>query len=193
MPEQFSLPGFETALHATDRLFFAIIPTADAAAAIVRQTGLLCDEYALKGKSIARGRLHVTLNFLGDYLGLPQDIVAAAKTAAASVRAAPFDVVFDRTGSFRGRRRNYPLVLLGDDGVAALSAFQQTLGVALQRNGLRSARSHYTPHLTLLYNNYQLPLRAIAPIRWTVNEFVLVRSLLGETRHIQLARWPLLS
>ena len=100
MPEQFFLPGFEAALHATDRLFFAIIPTADAAAAIVRQRGLLRDEYELKGKSIGIGRLHVTLNHLGDYLGLPQGIVAAAMTAAASVRAAPFDVVFERTGVF---------------------------------------------------------------------------------------------
>jgi 2'-5' RNA ligase len=193
MPEQFFLPGFEAALHATDRLFFAIIPTADAAAAIVRQRGLLRDEYELKGKSIGIGRLHVTLNHLGDYLGLPQGIVAAAMTAAASVRAAPFDVVFERTESFRGRPRNHPLVLLGDGGVAALTAFQQTLGAALEKNGLGRARSHYTPHVTLLYNNYRLPARAVAPICWTVNEFVLMHSLLGQTRHIPLARWQLLS
>jgi 2'-5' RNA ligase len=33
--------------------------------------------------------------------------------------------------------------------------------------------------------------RAIEPITWTVNEFVLVRSLVGQGRHEVLARWPL--
>ncbi|WP_211467586.1 2'-5' RNA ligase family protein [Collimonas silvisoli] len=193
MPEQLFLPGFEATRYPTDRLFFAIIPTADAVAAIVRQRGLLRDGYGLKGRLIGSGRLHVTLSYLGDYLGLPPDIVTAAMTAAASVRAAPFEVEFDRTMSFRGRPRNHPLVLLGNNGVAALRAFQQTLGMAQERAGLGTAESHYTPHMTLLYDNYSLPVRSIEPISWTVHEFVLVHSLLGQTRHVTLARWPLLS
>jgi 2'-5' RNA ligase len=190
MPEQFFLPGFD-APHPTDRLFFALIPTPDAAASIARQRGLLRDIYALKGRSIGVGRLHVTLNHLGDYLGLPAGIVAAAMKAAASVRAAPFDVVFDRAMSFHGRPRNRPLVLLGDDGVAALAAFQQTLGRALQKAGLLAANPHYTPHVTLLYDNRFVPPGTIEPIRWKVSEFVLVHSLLGRTRHVPLARWLL--
>jgi 2'-5' RNA ligase len=31
----------------------------------------------------------------------------------------------------------------------------------------------------------------VAPIAWRAREFVLVHSLLGQTRHIPLARWPL--
>ena len=192
MPEQLFLPGFEAKLRPTDRLFFAIAPTPNAAASITRQAGLLCDEYGLKGRLLAIGRLHVTLGHLGDYLGLPQDIVAAAMATAASVRMAPFDVAFDRAASFRGRPRNRPFVLLGDDGVAALTAFQQTLGTALEKAGLGRANSRYTPHVTLLYDNRFVPVRAIEPIGWTVREFVLVHSLLGRTRHVPLARWPLL-
>lgn len=188
MPEQFFLPGFD-APHPTDRLFFALIPTPDAAASIARQRGLLRDIYGLKGRSIGVGRLHVTLSYLGDYLGLPAGVVAAAIKAAASVRAAPFDVVFDRAMSFHGRPRNRPLVLLGDEGVSALTAFQQTLGRALQKAGIVTANSHYTPHVTLLYDNRLVPPGTIEPIRWTVNEFVLMRSLLGQTRHVPLGRW----
>ncbi|GAC1413113.1 MAG: 2'-5' RNA ligase family protein [Burkholderiaceae bacterium] len=191
MPEQFFLPGFEAPPPPTDRLFFALIPTPDAAASIARQRGLLRDIYELKGRSIGVGRLHVTLSHLGDYLGLPEGIVAAAIKAAARVRAAPFDVVFDRAMSFHGRPRNRPLVLLGNDGVAALAAFQQTLGRALRKAGLAAANLHYTPHVTLLYDNRFVPLGIIEPIRWTVNEFVLVHSLLGRTRHVPLARWSL--
>ncbi|SFB19847.1 2'-5' RNA ligase [Collimonas sp. OK607] len=192
MPEQFFLPGFD-APHPTDRLFFALTPTPDAAAGIARQRGLLRDMYELKGRSIGVGRLHVTLNFLGDYLGLPEGIVAAAIKAAASVKAAPFDVEFDRAMSFHGRPRNRPLVLLGDDGVAAVTAFQQTLGRALQKVGIAAASVHYTPHVTLLYDNRLVPAGTIEPIRWRVSEFVLMHSLLGRTRHVPLARWSLLS
>jgi len=192
MSEQLFLPGFDATLLPTDRLFFAIVPVPDAAATIARQAELLCDEYGMKGKRLAIGRLHVTLSRLGDYLGLPQDIVVAAKAAAASVRVAPFDVAFDRAMSFRGRPRNRPFVLLGDDGDSALTVFQKALGTALEKVGLGRANSHYTPHVTLLYDNRFVSVRAIEPIGWTVREFVLVRSLLGRTRHVPLARWPLL-
>ncbi|MDB5775495.1 MAG: 2-5 ligase [Herbaspirillum sp.] len=193
MPEQLFLPGFEAPPRPTDRLFFAILPNPDAAAVITRQARLLREEYGMRGRLIASGRLHVTLSYLGDYLGLPQALVAAAVTAGASVRAAPFELAFDRAGSFPGRPRNRPFVLLnGEDGVA-LAALHRTLAGALEKAGLGPANSRYTPHVTLLYDNRLAPVRPIAPIAWTVREFVLIHSLLGRSRHVPLARWPLVS
>ena len=189
VPGQLYLPGFEAPPQPTDRLFFALIPTPDAAAAIARQRGLLRDEYGVTGKPVGIARLHVTLIHLGDYLELPPAIVKAAMTAAASLKAAPFDVVFDRAKSFHGRPRKRPLVLLGEDGVAAVAKFQKTLGKALERAGFGKANPHYTPHVTLLYDNRLIPPGTIEPIGWTAREFVLVHSLLGQTRHIQLGRW----
>ncbi|MFJ2988300.1 RNA 2',3'-cyclic phosphodiesterase [Collimonas sp. NPDC087041] len=191
MHEQLFLPGFDAPPRPTDRLFFALIPAAEAAAAIVRQGRLLQEEFGIKSRLIGVDRAHVTLSHVGDYLELPQDVVTAAMNAAASVRAEPFDVTFERVLNFHGRPRNRPLVLVGGDGVAALTAFQRTLAKALQRAGIRSANSHYTPHVTLLYNKYNVPSRDIEPISWTVREFALVHSLLGRTRHVTLARWPL--
>jgi 2'-5' RNA ligase len=133
------------------------------------------------------------LSHLGDYLGLPQGAVKAAMTAADSVRAGPFDVAFDRAASFHGRPRKRPLVLLGGDGLAALAKFQETLGRALEKAGFGKANPHYTPHVTLLYDNRLVPAKVIETIGWTAHEFVLVHSLLGQTRHIQLARWALSS
>ena len=49
----------------------------------------------------------------------------------------------------------------------------------------------FTPHVTPGYNDRFKVEQIIYPITWTVNEFVLVRSLLGQTRHIELARWKL--
>jgi 2'-5' RNA ligase len=194
MHEQLFLPGFEAPPRPTDRLFFALVPTPDAALDIARQARLLKEEYGLKGRPIAIGRLHVTLRYLGDYLGLPQAVAAAAMVAASGVRAAPFDVVFDRAASFHGRPRNRPFVLLGGEGkegCGALAALHQALGAALENAGLVSAPSRYKPHVTLLYDNRYVPERAIEPIVWTAHEFVLVHSLLGRSRHTPLARWPL--
>ena len=199
MHEQFTLPGFETALQPTDRLFFAIIPTKEAAARILYEGEHLRGEYGLKGKLFAAGRLHVTLRYLGDYVGLSPAVVEAAMAAATSVNMAPFDVTFDRVASFQGRPRNRPFVMLAEQNSeknALLKVFQASLSgaldIALEKVGIRIAHPHYTPHVTLLYDNRFVSSRSIEPVSWTVREFILVHSLLGRTRHVPLARWALL-
>jgi len=192
MPEQLSFTGFGAARRPTDRVFFAIFPDADTAAAIAQLAQHLGGKYGLKGKPLATERFHVTLHHLGDYVGLPQGIVAAAGDAAATVEFPPFDIMFDRAVSFFGRPHSHPFVLRGGDGVAALIAFQQALGAAITNAGLgRWAAPHYTPHVTLLYGDRRLSEQTVATIGWTAQEFVLVHSLLGQTRHVPLARWRL--
>lgn len=48
-------------------------------------------------------RYHATLNFLGDYPALPDDVVGKAKSAADQLRASPFIWTLDYAASFRGR------------------------------------------------------------------------------------------
>jgi 2'-5' RNA ligase len=192
MPEQSFLPGFEAAPRPTDRLFFAIYPDAATAAHIAQLAQQLRAEHGLQGKPLKPERFHVTLHHLGDYAGLPQDLVAAACGAAASVAAAPFDVTFDRVASFTSAPRNRPFILRGDGGLAALMAFQQSLGDALKKTVLgRWAKPGFTPHVTLLYDDRGVPEQAVAPVSWTAHEFVLVHSLIGQTLHVPLARWSL--
>lgn len=192
MPEQPFLPGFEAAPRPTDRLFFAIYPDAAAAAQIARLAQQLRAEHGLQGKPLKPERFHVTLHHLGDYAGLPQDLVAAACGAAASLAAAPFDITFDRVASFTSAPRNRPFVLRGADGLAALMAFQQSLGEALKKTVLgRWAKAGFTPHVTLLYDDRSVPEQAVTPVSWTARELVLVHSLIGRSLHVPLARWPL--
>ena len=195
MPQQFSLDGFDTSTAPTDRIFFAVFPDASARPRI----GALAQEqkhaHGLKGKPIALDRSHVTLFHLGDHLELRADIVAAAQVAAESLAAAPFDVSFDRVASFRGKARNLPFVLRADEGaegIAALMAFQQTLGEALKKNGLAQwVGTQFTPHVTLMYDDQPVAEQLVEPIGWTVDELVLVHSLIGQGKHVPLARWPL--
>jgi len=166
MSEQLSLAGFEPPQWPTDRLFFALFPEASVTAHILRLEQHLRSEHGLKGRHLPKNHFHVSLYHLGDYIGLPQDIIAAASEAAASVTMQPFEVVFDRVMSFSGRPGNQPVVLCGGKGVAVLIAFHQILGTAMKQAGLgHRAEPRYTPHLTLLYDG-RLAEQGVEPIGW---------------------------
>jgi RNA 2',3'-cyclic 3'-phosphodiesterase len=175
MSEQLSLTGFDTAAP-TDQLYFAILPDADAAAHIEQRAQRLHDELGLRGKPLAPERFHITLHDLGEYAGLPQNIVTVACDAAAAVALPPFDIAFDRVVSFGGGS----LVLRGSDGLAALIAFRQALGTAMTGAGLgRRVKRSFTPHVTLLYGARRVAEQAVDAIGWKAREFVLVHGKLG--------------
>jgi 2'-5' RNA ligase len=172
--------------RSSGRLFLAAIPDAATAARIYRLAEALKRAHKFDGRITAAARLHVSLFSLG---GLPEPIVRVACEAAAEVRMPPFEVLFDRSASFRVKTGNRPFVLFGDDGLAPLRSFRRTLGVAMAGKGLkRLAKRDFTPHITLLYAERNIEEHPIEPIGWTVNEFVLIHSMQG---HAHLARWPL--
>ena len=45
--------------------------------------------------------------------------------------------------------------------------------------------------MTLLYDRRMVAEQAVEPVHLTVREFALVHSLVRQSRHIELARWPL--
>ena len=193
MSEQMSLGGF---IHAvpTDRLFFAVVPDEAAQVAIARLADEIGRQHGLRGRPLERGRLHITLHHLGDYAGLPAALVEEAGRAAERViSAGSFEVAFDRVASFAKRADKKPCVLLGAEGDSPLQQFRRQLGDALIQTGLgKHVTRDFTPHVTLRYERVSLPAQAVAQIRWTVREFALVHSLLGQTRHVRLQSWPLL-
>ena len=132
------------------RLFLAAIPDPGTATRIHKLSGVLKRAHQFSGKLIEPECLHVSLFFLG---GLPEQDVRAACAAAADVRMEPFEVLFDRTASFRGKRDSRPFVLVGDKGLQLLTSFRRMLGSAMMRRGLRRvAHTNFTPHVTLLYD-----------------------------------------
>jgi len=190
MTTQASFPGFAPAA-ATDRLFLAVFPDPATVAQLSALAAGQCARHGLRGKPLLPERLHVTLLHLGDWAGLPPGVVDATMKAAARVRAAPFDVAFDRVASFDGRRDKLPFVLRAEGGNAPLRAFQADLETQLREAGVAPAGIGFEPHVTLAYDARKVAAEAVSPIRWRVDEFVLVHSLLGKTRHVRLGRWPL--
>ena len=175
-----------------DVLFFAVLPTPAAAVRIAQRAERVRHQHGLHGWRRPTELLHVTLNPIGAYCGLPNDVLSAAIKVGSSVEVAPFEVTFDRVSSFRGIGR-HPLVLRCSHGIAEMVTLQKILGAAMLRIGLGSAnRQSFTPHVTLLYDRQSVPESNIGePIVWAVGEFVLVHSLHGLSEHVHRARWPL--
>jgi 2'-5' RNA ligase len=196
MPEQLWLPGLEAPPTPTDGLFFAVFPDVNTAATISKLAQELCADTRVRSKPLAANRLHVTLLHLGNFAGgLPPDKVDAAIRAAASIHMAPFTVGFDAVASFGSKPRPGPLVLTGGEGFVGLHALHDALVHALQHAGFGeragSIATSYVPHVTLAYGMPWAAERPVESACWNVREFALIHSLLGRTRHVALARWPL--
>lgn len=193
MHSQPSLRRIDVAPIPIDNLFFAIFPETAAAVSIEKFARASREKHGLNGKLLATDRFHISLHHIGNFAGLPPDILAMAGKAAEAAAAVmpPFEIVFDRAMSFGGRPGNHPFVLCGRDGVAALTAFHQVLGAAMERAGLKLQKSHYTPHITLLYDGRCIAEQTVEPVAWSVREFALVRSVVREP-YVLLGRWTLL-
>ena len=193
MPEQLCFSGFEPR-PARDNLFFGLLWQASSAIEIAKAAGGLRHLHGLVGRLIAPERLHLSLHAVWRYDGLPNFIIERAYEAAAmvSTSTSSFPLVFDRAVSFDNKRGKRPLVLRPGYDLVRLSALHDVLGRAMKRAGIgRHVVSHFTPHMTLLYDARTVQERPIAPIRMDVHDFVLVHSLVGQSRYIELARWPL--
>ncbi len=171
--------------------FSRLSPELNVTTSTARLTRRLCREHGLKGRPLAAHRQHVSLYHVGDYSGLPRDIVATACEAAATLVMPSFVVAFDRMASFNVRSDGQALVLRGGDGVAGLMVLHQCLGAAMRKAGLRRSVPRYEPHMTLMYGDQCIVEHAVEAVGWTVKEFVLVHSLHGQTRYVLLGRWSL--
>lgn len=190
------MPAGATATAAARHgLFFAVYPDASTAEQLAALGRRLREHHKLSGRAFPAERLHITLHHLGNHATLEPGLVMAARRAADGLRAAPFALTLDRVASFAHKPRNRPLVAhpLADAGLGGLLALQQSLGEALRREGLgRWVHERYTPHLTLLYDDAAVQQRRIEPLSFGVDRFALMLSHLGQSRHEQLASWPLM-
>jgi RNA 2',3'-cyclic 3'-phosphodiesterase len=175
----------------TDSLFFAVFPDDTAAARIVEAAAKLRATHGLAPTATPSDRLHVTLNYLGAFQGIPSGVVQQAVDAAASVSLPPIPIALGRIETFSGRRPKHSIVLAGQADESLL-ALERTLHDALQVAGIDTRRhARFVPHVTLFYDERRIETHAVAPVSWLAREFALVRNRLGQSRYEILARWPL--
>jgi 2'-5' RNA ligase len=133
--------------------------------------------------------LHMTVVFLGE---IPVERMAELQSLAASVQVAAFSF---KLNWFAGWRHNAIGYAAPDEAPAALMALSVQLRERLAQAGFDFDRKALKPHVTLLRKMESMPvLQAIEVPKWTVHEFVLVKSVLDVqgARYEIVGRWPLI-
>ncbi len=178
----------------TQRVFFALWPEADVAAALHATAQAV---HANCGGRIMRpDTLHLTLAFLGDVdaaqLGAAQE---AATDVAGKVGPGDTAMVLDRLGCWGHNR----IVWAGcGETPLLLAALADALAQQLRGRGFRLDARPFAAHVSLLRNaRCDVALPSLAELPWPVRDFVLVASapapqLEPKRPHYRvLRRWPL--
>jgi len=165
-------------------LFFAFLPPPEVATRILGQVA----DYDISGDTMLSDRLHITILSLVCYGAIPAGLIDQAAEAAANVRAEPFPVKFERL--IAAQKSAF---LAPGESLDALRMFREKLGFTLMCDGVDlKLVGRFSPHVTVAYQpaqhfNEELP----DPVIWTADEFVLIDSHVGETRHDIVGRWRL--
>ncbi len=193
---QISLPGLESPQAGGDVLFFAALPDPRAALKMHELAWRLRARHQLPSKPMPAERLHVTLQTLGAFDGVPEEAMALADRVAGRLAVAPFEVCFDRAMSFSGSGGSEvqrAFVLRESQRSEELMNLHLLLTRGLRALGQPAAGGRaFAAHVTLLYDPRRVAEEPVEPIRWTVDTLVLIRSQVGSGKPYQiLRRWQL--
>lgn len=152
-----------------ERLFFALWPDAACREALA---GIARERVSRKrGRLVPAENLHLTLAFLGAVDG---SVRGCAEQAAASVRASPFQLHFQRSGFWPRPRVLWSAPARTPEALLRLAS---ALSRALAPCGYAPERRGFRGHVTLA-RKVQGPMESLshAEILWPVEDFHLVRS-----------------
>ena len=130
--------------------------------------------------------LHMTIQPVWDRLRSPPELIPFLLQIAATIDAPPFRVIFDRLVESRKT-----VALHGSEPMQGAEAFHAALVSTMGRYHMPIPAHRFVPHITIAYRPDGLGDEPIDPISWRVEEFMLVESVVGQTRHIEHGRWTL--
>jgi 2'-5' RNA ligase len=168
------------------RIFFALWPdpaTRARLAAIAARIPL-----AGAARRVPEYNLHLTLHFVGNVEPADADCM---RRQARAVEGAAFELVIDSSGQF-GRAR---VGWLGPARIPdALLNLHRDLGINLRACGYEAEKRAYCPHISVVRKPNRVDQTAgFDPLRWKVDNFVLVESRAAETgvRYQVVESYPL--
>jgi 2'-5' RNA ligase len=172
--------------------YFALRP-APAAAFNIAEFAEGCRQlHGLSESAYGPHRLHISLNKIMSRRGPRKGDLEAALRAAERVRFSPFPLAFGSLRTFRVRRDKQPTVLCCCAGAGELAALRDALRHALTMEGLWRGPAGFEPHVTLIWDRRSVPPSQLdEPIGWMAEDFVLLRTIWGEGRQVEIGRWPL--
>jgi len=170
------------------RLFFAVWPSESLRAGLAPRISAL--QPAGVGRPQRPDQWHVTLEFLGP---VPASRVAAAREAAAQVRAAPCEIRFDAVEYWR---RPEVLCLVARALPPPLADLVQQLRAALATRGFEPESRPFRAHLTLVRKvSHPVTPVQFEPLLWPAADFALVESVTDRSGSVYtpLVAWNLQS
>lgn len=152
------------------RLFFALWP--DAEEALATQAAAAALMGSTRHRLVPAERLHMTLQFIGS---VDEDARPGIEAAAKAVAGEGFDLVLERAGYWR---RAGVAWLAPCEMPNALSLLVSGLRAQLASAGVALEQRPFRPHVTIARKAAKAPAaHEIAPLRWRVEEFCLVKSV----------------
>jgi RNA 2',3'-cyclic 3'-phosphodiesterase len=154
-----------------ERLFFALWPDVSLRQQMVQRLTSI-QGVQNQGRLVNPNNLHMTLHFLGN---IDVDRIDCFIEQAKSVTLNPFELCLNKAGYFKKPR----VLWLGSEDIPVqLIQLQQDLEKALNHCGYISERRKYHPHVTVARKIVKpVAEQSIESIKWSVDEFVLVKSL----------------
>ena len=171
-------------------VYFAIQPPPEVAAEALERLAPVRGQ--ISGKPSPAGRLHISLNNVGDFKFPPGAIIEKAISTVENTWGRPFVVSLNRMGSWGRGDGQRPIVLWGDEGVIGVNDLYADLHKILAKAEMAPRRiTAIEPHMTLAYDGAEIPETFIGPITWRVKDFVLIHAIHGEGRHDVVGRFRL--
>lgn len=179
-------------------LFFSLWPDEQTRAGLLERTDLIKQQHPTSRSWFEAARYHLTLHAVSAKPEHETAWIDKARTAAAQVRVAPFELRIDKAGSFPNQDR-MPWWLGCTQTPEGLALLWRELRDALRHRGVPLFTSPLTPHVTVSYSaERDLPEQPVPPLNWAVRDFVLLRSRQGDPTvrgsslaYEELGRWPL--
>ena len=167
------------------RVFFALWPERAIQARLAQHAQSLHSRVG--GRITEEASIHLTLVFVGN---IKQEALESLSKAAAAVEFEPFALSIERTGCWP---HNQIAWLAPSSVPMSLRSLVSQLQTMVRAAGVEPDQRDYTPHITVARkakcNGFDPMVEAIA---WPVEDFVLVRSQLGQrgSRYEVVGRWP---
>ena len=168
------------------RLFFALTPPVELARFFHHLA--MTDLLECRGRQLKPEQIHLTLRFIGS---VDRDTATCLQQAAGNITLPRFELEFDTLGYWPRPRVVWSMPSRTPAALSSLAAQLEQVCVSC---GLEAEKRGYVPHLTLLRNARQAPVRGtMSPLVWPVEAFALIRSetLPQGAVYTELARWPL--
>ena len=142
-------------------------------------------------RPVAGDCLHLSIQSLGRHDRIGDALVKRAMLIGSRVEVPAFPATFDRLQGFNGTYGR-AIVLTSSRPAPGFFTLRKAIWAEMHLAGMDVPPNlDFAPHVSLAYQRSRIPTIPVKPVTWVVHELVLIRSLIGRSRHICLGRWPL--